>query len=73
MGTWNVRGMGIGKLEIVKKEMERVGLDLLGVSELKWSGKGHFSCDGYTMCYSGKNPVTGVGILLSDRMTKSML
>ena len=29
MGTWNVRGMGIGKLEIVKREMERVGLDLL--------------------------------------------
>jgi hypothetical protein len=43
IGTWNARSMNIGKLEIVKKEMENVGIDILGISELKWTGKGHFS------------------------------
>jgi hypothetical protein len=38
--------MNIGKLEIVKKEMENVGIDILGISELKWTGKGHFSSAG---------------------------
>ena len=41
-GTWNVRTMNQGKLDIVKREMERIDVNLLGVRELKWTGMGHF-------------------------------
>ena len=44
IGTWNVRFMDQGKLEVVKEEMERVNVDILGISELKWTGMGE--------CYS---------------------
>ena len=40
IGTWNVRSMNQGKLEVVKQEMARVNIDILGISELKWTGKG---------------------------------
>ena len=38
IGTWNVRTMNQGKLEVVKQEMARVDIDILGISELKWMG-----------------------------------
>ena len=38
IGTWNVRSMNQGKLEVVKQEMARVNTDILGISELKWTG-----------------------------------
>ena len=38
IGTWNVRSMNQGKLEVVKQEMARVNIDILGISELKWTG-----------------------------------
>ena len=41
--TWNVRSMNQGKLEKVKKEMARVNIDILGISELKWTGMGEFN------------------------------
>ena len=44
-GTWNVRSMNEGKLEVVKQEMARVDIDILGISELKWTGKGEFNSD----------------------------
>ena len=43
IGTWNVRSMNQGKLEMVKKEMARVNVDILGISELKWTGMGEFN------------------------------
>ena len=43
MGTWNVRSMNQGKLEVVKQEMARVNVDILGISELKWTGMGEFN------------------------------
>ena len=43
-GTWNVRSMNQGKLEVVKQEMARVNVDILGISELKWTGMGEFTC-----------------------------
>ena len=42
IGTWNVRSMNQGKLEVVKQEMARVNIDILGISELKWTGMGEF-------------------------------
>ena len=44
-GTWNVRSTNQGKLEVVKQEMARVNIDILGISELKWIGMGEFSSD----------------------------
>ena len=38
IGTWNVRSMNQGKLEVVKREMARANIDILGISELKWTG-----------------------------------
>ena len=40
IGTWNVRSMNQGKLEVVKQEMARVNADILGISELRWTGMG---------------------------------
>ena len=45
IGTWNVRSMNQGKLEVVKQEMARVNIDILGISELKWPGMGEFNSD----------------------------
>ena len=45
--TWNVRSMNQGKLEVVKQEMVKVNIDILGISELKWTGIGEFNSDNY--------------------------
>ena len=46
IGTWNVMFMNQGKLEVVKQEMARVNINILAISELKWTGKGKFNSDG---------------------------
>ena len=43
IGTWNVRSMNQGKLEVLKQEMARVNANILGISELKWIGMGEFN------------------------------
>ena len=45
IGTWNVRSMNQGKLEVVKQEIARVNTDILGISELRWTGMGAFNSD----------------------------
>ena len=45
IGTWNVRSMNQGKLEVGKQEMSRVNIDILGISELKSTGMGEFNSD----------------------------
>ena len=50
-GLWNVRSMNQGKLEVVKQEMARVSVDILGISELKWTGKGEFNLDDHYIYY----------------------
>ena len=56
IGTWNVRSMNQGKLEVVKKEMARVNVDILGISELKWTGMGEFTQMTITSTTAGRNP-----------------
>ena len=51
IGTWNVRSMNQGKLEVVKKEMARVNIGILGISELKWTGMGEFNSDDHYIYY----------------------
>ena len=45
IGTWNVRSMNQGKLEVVKQKMATVNIDILGISELKWTAMGEFNSD----------------------------
>ena len=52
IGTWNVRSMKQGKLEVVKQEMARVNIDILGISKLKWTGMGEFNSDDHCIYYS---------------------
>ena len=57
IGTWNVRSMNQGKLEVVKQEIARVNVDILRISELKWSRMGEFNSDDYHIYYCGKKPL----------------
>ena len=45
IGTWNVRSMNQGKLEVFKQQMTRVNVDILGITKLKWTGMGEFNSD----------------------------
>ena len=55
--TWNVRSMNQGKLEVVKQEMARVNIDILGISELRWTGMVEFNSDDHYIYYVGGNPL----------------
>ena len=50
-GTWNVRSTNKGKLEVVKQETARVNINILGISELKWTGMGKFNSDDHYIYY----------------------
>ena len=45
IGTWNVRSMNQGKLEVAKQEMARVNIDILRISKMKWTGRGKYNSD----------------------------
>ena len=49
--------MNQGKLEVIRQELERVNIDILGISELKWMGMGEFNSDDHYIYYCGKNPL----------------
>ena len=54
IGTWNVRSMNQGKLEVVKQQSVRVNIDILGISELKWTRICEFNSDDHYVCYYGQ-------------------
>ena len=56
IGTWNARSMNQSKLKVVKQEMARVNVDILGISELKWTGMGEFNSDDHYIYYCRQNP-----------------
>ena len=60
IGTWNVMFMNQGKLEVVKQEMARVNVDILGISELKWTGMGEFNSLTIISTTAGRNPLEEV-------------
>ena len=57
IGTWNVSSMNQGKLEVVKQEMARVNVDILGISELKWTGMGDLTQMTIISTTVGRNPL----------------
>ena len=70
IGTWNVRSMNQGKLEVVKQELARVNIDMLGISELKWTGMGEFNSDDHYIYYCGQGSPrrNGVAIMVNERV-----
>ena len=70
IGTWNVRTMNQGKLEVVKQEMTRVNIDILGISELRWMGMGEFNSDEHYIYYCGQESLVrnGVAIIVNKRV-----
>ena len=54
IGTWNVISMNQGKLEVVKQEMARVNINILGISKPRWTGLGEFNSDDHYMYYCGQ-------------------
>ena len=70
IGTWNVKSTNQGKLEVVKQEMVRVNIDILGISELKWTGMSEFNSDDYYIYYCGQESLrrNGVAIMVNKRV-----
>ena len=75
IGTWNVRSMNQGKLEVVKQEMARVNVDILGISELKWTRMGEFNSDDHYIYYCGQESLrrNGVDIMVNKRARNAVL
>ena len=70
IGTWKVRSMNQGKLEVVKQEMARVNIDILGISKLRWTGMGEFNPDNHYIYYCGQESLrrNGVAIIVNKRV-----
>ena len=67
--------MNQGKLEVVKQEMERVNVDILGISKLKWTGMGEFNSDDHYIYYCGQESLrrNGVAIMVNKRVQNAVL
>ena len=70
IGTWNLRSMNQGELEVVKQEMARVNIDILGISKLRWTGIGEFNSDDHYIYYyvQGSLRRNGVAIIVNKRV-----
>ena len=68
--TWNIRSMNQGKLEVLKQEMARVNINILGIRELKWVGMGEFNSDDHYIYYYGQESLrkNGVAIIVNKRL-----
>ena len=75
IGTWNVRSMNQGKLDMVKQEMVRVNIDILGISELKQMEMGKFNSDDQYTYYYGQESLrkNGIGLIVNKRVGNAVL
>ena len=66
----NVGSMNQGKLEVVKQEMTRVNIDILGIGELRWTGMGEFNSDDHYIYYCGQESLrrNGVALIVNKRV-----
>ena len=73
--TWNVRSMNQGKLEVVKQEMARINVNILGIGELKWTGMGDFNSEDHYIYYCGQESLRrdGVAIMVNKRVQNAVL
>ena len=65
IGTWNVRFMNQGKLDVIKQGMTRVNTDVLGISKLKWMGMGELNSDDHCIYYCGQESLRRNGVALN--------
>ena len=74
IGAWNVRSMNRGKLEVVKQEIARVNVDILGIRELKWTGMGEFNSDDHYIYYCGQESLrrNGGAITVNKRVQNAV-
>ena len=72
--TWNARSMNQGKLEVVKQEMSRVNINILGISELKWTRMGEFSSENHYIYYCGLESLgrKGVALIVNKRVLNAV-
>ena len=70
IGTWNIRSVNQGKLEVAKQEMAKVNIDILGIREIKWTGIGEFNSDDHYIYYCGQESPrrNGVAIMVNKRV-----
>ena len=70
IGTWNIRPMNQGKLEVIKQEMARVNINIPGINELKWAEMGEFNSDENYIYYCGQESLrrNGVAIMVNRRV-----
>ena len=69
IGTWDVRSMNQGKSEVIKQEMARVDVDILGISDIKWTAMGEFTSDDHYIYYCGQESLRRNGVAI--RVNKS--
>ena len=74
IGTWNVRPKNQGRLEVVKQKMARVSMDILGISELKWTRMGECNSDEHYIYYCGQESLrrNGVAIMFNRRVQNAV-
>ena len=67
--------MNQGKLEVIKQEMARVDVDILGMGELKWTGMGEFNSDDHSIYYCGQESLrrNGAAIIVNKRVQNAIL
>ena len=65
IGTWSVRSMNQGKLEVVKQELARLNINFLGISELKWTGMGEFNSDDHYIYDWGQKSLRRNGVAIT--------
>ena len=70
IGTWNVWSLNQGKLEVVKQEIARVNVNILGMSKLKWTEIGEFNSDEHYIYYCGQESlrINGVALIVNKRV-----
>ena len=70
VGTWNVRSMNQGKLEVVKQGMARVNVNILGICKLEWTGMGEFNSDDHYIYYCRQESLrrNGVAIMVNKKV-----
>ena len=75
IGTWSVRSMNQGNLEVVKQEMERLNINILGTNETKWTGMGEFNSDDHSIYYCEQESLrrNGVAIIVNKRVQNAVL
>ena len=75
IGTWNVRPMNQGKLEVVKQEMARINISILGISELKWIRMDELNSDNHYIYYCGQESLrrNGVALIFNKTVRNAVL